>query len=342
MRESLRKSYLRGVFWVLAVVLILPSSGQSYLHNYDPQKGFGKADKSLTTIFLKIAGSLEHHGSPEPYLKWILEKEHPRIAAKWEDATGIERTSRPNYLTDDYLEKLLAGWESLEKPLGLEKLCRESGRYMRFAIDGSWNKTPEDWAFEEPGLSQKQRGLYKKLLAKPFFTKADFKETESFYADGGGHEKLSKTGKAQLSDRFWLGKMPKNQRDNEFARRKGGTELVKFLNSFQERIQNNINTGGKRVVDADLMKKELANLLKLNGEKIKLVETDWTIRDSIAYSHLIKQGFDERFSHVDRTSSKEDAEWAEKMMGAMLDALRIAAYSEIDAAIYELVVDQKR
>ena len=320
---------------------MLPCAGQSYLENYDPKKGFGEAEKSLTTIFLKIAGSLEHHGSPEPYLKWMLEKEHPRIASKWEKATGRKRTSRPDYLTAQYLEKLLAGWKGLEKPLALEMLCRESGRYMRYAIDGSWNKTPEDWALDEPKLSAGEKQQYKKLLAKPFFTKADLKETELFYADGGGHEKLSNAGKVQMSDRFWLGKMPKKRRGEELASRKGGTDLVKWLNKFQERVAENVHDGGERRVSSDILEKELLQYLRLNEEDVEFESLDWPKRDAFKYSHIVKNGFVKRFSHVQKTSEKEAARIAEHNLRLMVRNLVVAAYSELDAAIYEMEADKR-
>lgn len=341
MRESLRKSYPSSVLGILAVVSLLPCAGQSYLKNYDPKKGFGEADKSLTTIFLKIAGSLEHHGSPEPYLKWMLEKEHPRIAAKWEKATDKKRTSRPDYLTDSYLKKLLAGWKGLEKPLALEKLCRESGRYMRFAIEGSWNKTPEDWALDEPNLSDEERGQYKKLLAKTFFTKDDLKETELFYADGGGHEKLSNVGKAQMSDRFWLGKMPIRQREEELARRKGGTDLVKWLNKFQERVAEDVHDGGERNVSSKTLEKELIHFLRLNKKDVEFENLGWSARDALEYSHDVKEGFVKRFIHVRKTSEKEPARIAEQNLRLMVGNLVVAAYSELDAAIYEMDADRR-
>ena len=100
--KTLKNRFFARLFCGLLTLAPLISLGDEHLEHYNSKDGFSPASKSLSAIMLKIAGSLEHHGSPEPYLKWILEKEHPRIAAKWKNATGQDRTSRPAYLTDEY------------------------------------------------------------------------------------------------------------------------------------------------------------------------------------------------------------------------------------------------
>lgn len=341
MMKTLRNRFWVSLFGCLFAFVPLHSSGQAYLEHYNSKEGFSSVSKSLSQIMLKIAGSLEHHGSPEPYLRWMLEKEHPRISEKWKLATGKDRTSRPESLTDEYFKKLIAGWKGLEGPLKLQKLCRESGRYMRHAIDGAWNKSAEEWAAEELALTEAERKQYQTFLEKEFFTPAEFKTMEKFYADGAGHQKLSEAGKTQMSDRYWLGKMPAEKREVELARRKGGTDLVEFFNGFQERVATNITEGGKRHVGSELMRKELVEYLKLDQEKVDLAKLEWPARDAFKYSHLIRDGFTTRFAHIRKTAAEKDAEWAENQMMAMVEALMMVAYSELDAAIYESIANER-
>jgi len=75
-------SYLRLLCCWFVVFFAQFAHGQGYLPHYDPEKGFEPAARSLTTTFLKLAGSLEHHGDPEVYMRWVL-KENARIDRKY-------------------------------------------------------------------------------------------------------------------------------------------------------------------------------------------------------------------------------------------------------------------
>src|SRR5207249_3046184 len=91
----------------------------------------------LTQIFLQIAGSLEHHGTPEPYLRHMA-KEHERIEALYlRKYSRAPKSYRPAYMTDEYLNRLFANWNLLSPKLGLEAFAKEVGHGMRNAIKGT-------------------------------------------------------------------------------------------------------------------------------------------------------------------------------------------------------------
>ena len=108
-----------------------------YLNSFDPMKGFKPAQDNLTQIFLQIAGSLEHYGSPEPYLRHMA-KEHERIEGIYRRKNGHDPKSyRPAYMTDEYLNRLCANWNLLAPKLGLEPYAKDVGHMMRDAIKGT-------------------------------------------------------------------------------------------------------------------------------------------------------------------------------------------------------------
>lgn len=127
---------------VLAFVFIalLTASGADrpeYFGSFDPAKGFKPAQDNLTQVFLQIAGSLEHYGSPEPYLRHMA-KEHQRIEGLYLRKYGTAPKSyRPAYMTDEYLNRLCANWNLLSQKLGLEAFGKEMGHGMRNAIKGT-------------------------------------------------------------------------------------------------------------------------------------------------------------------------------------------------------------
>lgn len=57
----------------------------------------------------------------------------------------------------------------------------------------------------EHRLSTEEKQQYSGFLKLDYFTKANFDELENFYADGGAWDKLSESGKAQMSHRVWEG-----------------------------------------------------------------------------------------------------------------------------------------
>jgi|GEM_PF-3342982 len=110
-----------------------------YLRYFDPAKGFRPAQVNLTNVFLQAAGSLECNGSPEPYLRH-MQAEHVRVATKYKDKTGRELLGHwPSYMTDEYLDQVIANWNFLAPKLHLESLAKDAGRCTREAIRGTRN-----------------------------------------------------------------------------------------------------------------------------------------------------------------------------------------------------------
>lgn len=124
------------VFLLTSVLAEQPKSPE-YLRFYSPEQGFKPAGTNLTEIFLQVAASLEAHGSPEPYLRH-MQKEHERISAKFAAKTGKPHQSRmPDYMTPEYIDRLIANWNLLAPRLGLNVFARETGKFVREGIRGT-------------------------------------------------------------------------------------------------------------------------------------------------------------------------------------------------------------
>ncbi len=112
----------------------------AYLQYFDPAKGFRPAQLNLTAIFLQIAGSLEHSGSPEPYLRHI-QAENKRITALYKAKTGNQPANHmPAYLTPEYADQWMENWNLLSPRLGLDALAKSAGACARQAMMGSDGK----------------------------------------------------------------------------------------------------------------------------------------------------------------------------------------------------------
>lgn len=108
-----------------------------YLQSFNPEQGFKPAQADLTEVFLQLAGSLEYYGTPEPYLRHVR-AEHARIEAKYKERFGTAPKSFcPAYMTDEYLDRLSANWNTLSPKLGLDALTKHTGNLMRDAINGT-------------------------------------------------------------------------------------------------------------------------------------------------------------------------------------------------------------
>lgn len=124
-------------FILLCQALASAAEPAEYLQSYDPPKGFKPAQRDLTEIFLQIAGSLEHHGSPEPYLRH-MQAEHDRIEAKYRQKYGrAPQSRRPAQFSGDAIARLSANWNVLSPKLGLEPLTKDIGHLMRNALKGT-------------------------------------------------------------------------------------------------------------------------------------------------------------------------------------------------------------
>ncbi|MDB4265116.1 hypothetical protein N9891_00045 [bacterium] len=331
MAKQLINSYFGaiGVFFIM----LLSTHGQGYLEHFDPDKGFGKPEKSLTTIFLKLAGSLEHHGSPEPYIRWMMARYDEHEGKQ--KAKGKKGIARPDYLTDGYVKKLLASWKTMEKPLQLKELCHLSGRYMRHSIQGSWHKTGEDWALEEPNLKGREREMFVTLSGKDFFTKADFPMMAEFYEDGGGFDKLGEQSKKRLSTLNWRGQMPKAKRDQELALFQGGTKIIGLLNEYQEAWPESAMKKGEGGISSDNLEQLLTDHLGIGRNMPNLAKRPWDDKDSVRYAHEIQTLFLNRFEVLDEHVGGTGAPKFKKSLRLMIENLLVLANSELHLSTFK-------
>ncbi len=336
MRKTLTNSYLWLTFFL---IFTISAHGQERTKHYDPEKGFAPAQNDLTKVFLKLAESLEHEGTPEPYIRHVL-AEHARIDAKYEQATGKKGSARPKYFTDDYRDNLLTNWKRLEEPLQLEQLCRDSGRYMRHAILGSWHKTPDDLVLEEENLSEAEKKEYRSLVSKVFFEKSDFAAMERFYKDGGGYDKLSELGREQMSLRTHLGTLSPEKRKKYFDDHAGGTVIVTIFNEYQRLLVADINAEGERKVNSETLEGMLSERLLLGQEKPDLSKLDWIEKDAVRYAHLVKLEFVGRSRVLDEKIKGDTAKLFRSHLDSMRENLSILAYSELLASIREGMIDE--
>lgn len=337
MRKTLIKSYLCIVFYL---VFQIAAYGQAESVYYTSEKGFIPAQNDLTKVFLKLAASLEEEATPEPYIRHVL-AEHARIDAKYEQATGKKRSARPAYFTDDYLNNLLTNWERLEKPLQLDQLCRDSGRYMRHAILGTWHKTPVDLVAEEKKLNEAEKLQYRAFVAKPFFKKSDLAALERFYEDGNGYDKLSKEGREQMFLRNELGMQSPEKREEYFANHTGGTVIVKIFNQYQRLLVADINADGERKVSSETLEKMLIESLFLDDKKPELSKLEWDEKDAVHYANLVKWEFERRWELARQNISEKGAASIEAQTRSMVSNLLILVHSELRAAMNENYLDRK-
>lgn len=104
---------------------------------FDPAKGFKPAQKDLTEVFLQMATSLKYYGSPVPYLRHV-KAENARVEALYLKKYGRNPASYcPPYITDEYIDRVAANWDTLSPKLGLAVLTKDAGGSICDAINGT-------------------------------------------------------------------------------------------------------------------------------------------------------------------------------------------------------------
>jgi hypothetical protein len=303
-----------------------------YFSYFDPKAGFKPAQIELRDVILQVAGSLEAYGSPEPYIRHVM-AEHARIDAKVVKATGKASTARPSYLTDAYVENLLAGWKKLEPSLKLQSLCVDSGRNLRYAIMGWWNKSADELVAQENKLSGEEKESYRALLAKPFFKKVDFPVMDKFYSST--FDKLTDEGKDRVSERTRLGMVAPEEREAYWKESAAGTKLVSTLHEHELKMQKFLAEPNAPAVTADTLEAVMKSRLLLNTDDVSFKgreAADWC---PIQYSHKIKDAFQARIEHAKKQASPEQAAQIEAALNSMAENLLVIAHSEYEAAIME-------
>ena len=139
MRKSLILRYFRRSIPVVVSVFLLgianaADRAEAAAH-FDAITAFKPAQRDLGAIFLQIAGSLESKGSPTPYLFHVASEQDRVVrlyAKKYHQAPQI---TRPEYMTDEYLNRLAGNWDLLSPKLGLDEIAKNIGRLMRQSIE---------------------------------------------------------------------------------------------------------------------------------------------------------------------------------------------------------------
>jgi hypothetical protein len=343
--NPLKFRYFRSIGITFAALLLLSpfdsaKSGEPppYAEHFNPANGFKPAQRNLTAVFLQMAGSLEHFGTPEPYMRHVL-AEHARIDARYKKATGKDGSSRPGYFTEEYVQKLVKNWNNMAPALSLETFAKKSGQNMRYALMGSWNMTIGEKLAVEDKLSPAEAATYRKLLEKPWFEKRDFQTLEAFY--GSGYDKLSELGKSQMSKRIKLGALTPEKRAAALENEKGGTMVVTLLNAHQKRTLAYLENKNIPKVNSDNLETDLVSKLGLKGNDVNLAKQDEFEHDALFYSHLIRAGMTKRIDAV-RAQVKDPAQVkaVEESLTAIIGELAVLAQSEFEAAIYEEMLDR--
>lgn len=317
---------------LLSTVTLTAQEPAPYGACYNPITGFKPVQSNLTKVFLQMAGSLEHFGTPAPYIRHVM-AEHVRIDSK-HLASGGKGSSRPAYLTDEYVDNLIANWDKISPPLKLDMFCREAGRNVRYAILGSKNMSVAELVKLEEGLGQSEQDTYRKLLEKQYFTKSDMPEVNVFY--GSPYEKLSEIGKEQMSRRTWLGTQSPDVRKKQLEAPPAGTALVSLFNEHQDNTVAFLEDRRKPKATADTFQQDLIGFLKLGAELDLPKGTRSFDAEPLIYAHKIRTGFIFRTDTVTKQAkTPEQAENVNGVMRLMLENLAIITQSEFEAAICE-------
>jgi hypothetical protein len=332
-------SVLFGILMTLGISDSKANDPPPYAAYFNPDKGFKSVQGSLQMIFLQLAGSLEHYGTPEPYIRHVM-TEHGRVDAKYFKATGRHITSQPPYLTNEYIESLAKNWNQMSPVLTLEPLCKTSGRNLRYAIMGSWNMAISEMVAAETSLTKEEAASYRAILKKDYFTKADFPMLEKFYQSP--YDKLTEQAKNELSVRTWRGTQPPDKRDKAIQDAKGGTLLLRILNQHQDNALAYFEDRKAPKANADDLQETLITQLKLNLVEVRLNGLDAFERDALYYSHLIRAAVQKRIDHVQaQMKNAEEAKAVAKALTLTLENLVVLAQMEFEDAMFSTLADKK-
>ena len=320
---------------VLPLLLASPSNcvaEPAYAAYFNPDDGFKPVQPSLAKAFLKLAGSLEHFGTPEKYIRHVL-AEHERIDAA-HHAKGGKGSSRPAYLTDEYADTLIASWNKMATPLELENFCRQAGKNMRYAILGTKNMTVSELVLLETKLNEKEITTYRDLLGKQYFKKTDFKAMEAFYETA--YDKLTETGQTQISRRTMLGTLDPEARMKELSKPITGTALLDFLNKNQDATFARIEDRSKPKADSETLQANIIEFLKLETSLELVPGLDAHDSEALIYAHKIRDEYMRRVGAVRKTAkSPEQEAKIDKAMRLMLENLVVLVQSEFEAGVYQ-------
>lgn len=273
-----------------------------YKDFYDPAVGFEELDADLVDVFIKIAGSLEHHQSPEPYLRYVLAEYQSRSSRMGQGRMGDVEP----ILTEEYVDGIMASWNQMREPLQMDEFARLSGIYLRHAVLGFWHQTIEERLSYEPNLNETDQARYRAIVERTFLEDVDMPAMELFYAEV--RDKLTEQGKQSVSFRFWNGTRS-NREIWDYMKElmDSGSFLHRILREFPADAEDETYTGHQLVGSIRVS-------LALE-QTVDLSDYGWMDIDSIEYAHNIKQLIDNR---VEAISSQMGAETAASVRNELI------------------------
>ncbi|MCB1094526.1 MAG: hypothetical protein KDN22_03005 [Verrucomicrobiae bacterium] len=235
--QSLTMSYL-------AIVLSLGAVSESS-QAQEPAFKSKPATGSLPEAYKRLADSLEHYGTPIPYLRHVL-SEHERVQVKYRRKMGKSGPSAvPDWLTEEHIAKMERSWAKLSPSLELDAFAKRTGKRINAALSeregfvvemlnahqaqtfemmtgngkrGHFSGLKREFLARldsssaidhavavETGLSVEMAKLYRELLSLQRFRKSDFGKIDRFYGDKQGRDALSKLGQDRVSRRVAAG-----------------------------------------------------------------------------------------------------------------------------------------
>lgn len=329
----------RYLLWIFPILVALPSEGAESPPNapyFSPEQGFKPAQRSFQPIFLQMAGSFEHYGTPANYLRHV-NKEAERVEAAWLKAKGKPAKFRPDYFTEEYIEKLIVGWNQMAPILALESFTRNSGRQMRYAILGTSDVPPVELAALEGNLTKEESAEFQRLLAKPYFMKSDLPRVEVFYSDGSAFDKLSSGGKVELNKRVWRGTMDQKALDADLAASQRAAAVPSILGKHQELLLAGIEGKGTPVT-ADELKIALIEGLKLKAVDVDPEKLPASSRDAVVYARAIKDALNRRLKDIGKRATSQQMGDIDAAITLLFENLLVAAQLELETGLWDEVL----
>jgi hypothetical protein len=290
---------------------------------YSPEKGFKPAQANLTEIFLQLAGSLEHHGSPEPYIRH-MQAENQRISILVEQKTGKPYRGMPAHLTDEYLNQFIANWNALSPKVALDELAKEAGKCTRNVLRGPRdtgtfvieiiNTHQEEVVQTMKGKSND--GSFEILQAR-LATELGFTIPNPIPLSGEGIVALVEREKTLTeSERKEYAALLKHER---FSKVEFGA-----LDRFYKRVFDKLTEGGQ------------AEISKRVWGGIRRSETDK--HDAVKNALILKEKFADLFKRIDTTLPKDQAQQLQDVIKSFFIDIGRVAHSEFEIGMLEWAV----
>ena len=290
---------------------------------YNPEKGFKPAQTNLTEIFLQLAGSLEHHGSPEPYIRHV-QAENQRISLLVEQKIGKPYCGMPAHMSDEYLNQFITNWNALSTKLALDELAKEAGKGTRNVLRGSRDTGTFVIAIintHQEEVVQTMKGKSKngsfEILQARLGTELGFTVPNPIPLSGEGIAALVEREKALTEEeRKEYAALLKYER---FYKVKFGA-----LDSFYKRVFDKLTEDGQ------------AEISKRVWGGIRGSETDK--QDAINNTLILKKKFAELFKRIDSVLPTDQAQQVQGVVKSFFIDVARLAHSEFEIGIMEWAI----